>query len=467
MASTKSTTLRFGEFTLTLRPASLSKDGRVVALQPQPLRLLTLLASRQGEIVSQEEIRRHVWGDLQVDFASGIHVCIRQIRRALGDDGVSPRFIETVPRRGYRFVADVVEEKATGRVPVWKARPYAAAAGAGLAVVLIAAAGTLLAPADNGPFAGRPDHTASTEDGYLRGVELLASGNERDAVASRRYFALAIERDGDFAPAFAGMAKAYEATRDYEQARRFAERAIAIDGTYAQAYARLAAAVSHGDWNWAMAERQLKKAISLSPGQAALHRALAANYMVTGRTGTALDEMRIALGLDPRSAALLADYGTYLYYSRDAAAARNKCDAAATLDADDVTARDCLYKVARIEQRYEDAMQHAASIMALQNATQRDMARVRSMPAESGLEAFEAWRLGQLEQRAESETVSPVSFAWSLAALRRYDEALYYLIQGCEKHFPATSQALLDPVFVPLRHQTRFIELARDMRVEI
>ncbi|HEX8171126.1 MAG TPA: winged helix-turn-helix domain-containing protein [Thermoanaerobaculia bacterium] len=100
-------TLRFEGFELTAA-GELRRDGAPVHLQPQPSKVLALLAARAGELVTREELQRHVWGEETfVDFDQSLNWCIRRIREALGDDASKPRFIQTVPRRGYRFIADV------------------------------------------------------------------------------------------------------------------------------------------------------------------------------------------------------------------------------------------------------------------------------------------------------------------------------------------------------------------------
>ena len=84
------------------------KDEHPVKLQPQPLRVLALLASRAGELVTRDEIKKELWSeDTFVDFEHGINFCINQIRTALGDDPEKPQFVQTVPRKGYRFLASV------------------------------------------------------------------------------------------------------------------------------------------------------------------------------------------------------------------------------------------------------------------------------------------------------------------------------------------------------------------------
>jgi DNA-binding winged helix-turn-helix (wHTH) protein/tetratricopeptide (TPR) repeat protein len=99
---------RFGRFELRPDAEELRKNGVAIHLPHQPLRILTLLIARAGEIVTREEIRAAVWGDETfVDYEQGINTAIRQIRHALNDTAEAPRFLQTVPRRGYRFIAAV------------------------------------------------------------------------------------------------------------------------------------------------------------------------------------------------------------------------------------------------------------------------------------------------------------------------------------------------------------------------
>jgi DNA-binding winged helix-turn-helix (wHTH) protein len=100
--------LRFGVFELDLDAQMLLREGRIVRLQPQPFKLLCLLAENSGKVISREEIRAALWsGDTFVDFDQGVNFAIRQIRDGLGEDADHPVYIQTVPRRGYRFVAPV------------------------------------------------------------------------------------------------------------------------------------------------------------------------------------------------------------------------------------------------------------------------------------------------------------------------------------------------------------------------
>jgi len=111
------TALRFGVFELNLKSGELRKGGLKVKLQPQPFKVLSILAGRSGEAVTREELQQQVWGsELFVDFERGLNVCIQQIRGALNDDADAPRFIETLPKRGYRFLPAVERISEPSRV---------------------------------------------------------------------------------------------------------------------------------------------------------------------------------------------------------------------------------------------------------------------------------------------------------------------------------------------------------------
>jgi eukaryotic-like serine/threonine-protein kinase len=103
--------LRFGVFELNLDAEELRKDGIPLKLSPQPFKILALLASRAGQLVTREEIQQQVWGgETYVDFEHGLNQCIKQIRTVLSDNTDRPVYVETVPRRGYRFLAPVVSK---------------------------------------------------------------------------------------------------------------------------------------------------------------------------------------------------------------------------------------------------------------------------------------------------------------------------------------------------------------------
>ena len=100
--------LRFEEFSLNIQTGELRKRGKVLRLQPQPAKVLAVLALHSGKLVTRDELKHQVWnGSTFVNFEEGLNFCIRSIRAVLHDSADQPRFIETLPRRGYRFIAAV------------------------------------------------------------------------------------------------------------------------------------------------------------------------------------------------------------------------------------------------------------------------------------------------------------------------------------------------------------------------
>jgi DNA-binding winged helix-turn-helix (wHTH) protein/TolB-like protein len=101
-------TLHFGTFCFNPASLELTRDGRAVRLEPQPARALALLLSRPGEVVTRDELRAAIWGEhTHVDYDRGLAYCLAQVRTALADSADNPRFVQTLPKRGFRFVAPV------------------------------------------------------------------------------------------------------------------------------------------------------------------------------------------------------------------------------------------------------------------------------------------------------------------------------------------------------------------------
>ncbi|MCI0355282.1 MAG: tetratricopeptide repeat protein [Acidobacteria bacterium] len=153
--------LRFGAFEADLRQKELRKHGVRLKLQIQPFEVLALLLERPGALVTREEIQQKLWpGDTFTDFDHGLHNAMNRLREALGDSAAQPRFIETIPRRGYRFIAPVEdvdahvpaatpagetpspisrERMATSQAPLAPTRTRRRALAAGLAVLILLA----------------------------------------------------------------------------------------------------------------------------------------------------------------------------------------------------------------------------------------------------------------------------------------------------------------------------------------
>ncbi|MFZ1940421.1 MAG: winged helix-turn-helix domain-containing protein, partial [Terracidiphilus sp.] len=100
--------MKFGPFEVDTSLGELRKDGVRIPIQEKPLRVLEALLERRGDLVTRTELHQHLWQDETfVDFDTGLNTAVRKLRSALGDESESPRYIETFPKRGYRFLAPV------------------------------------------------------------------------------------------------------------------------------------------------------------------------------------------------------------------------------------------------------------------------------------------------------------------------------------------------------------------------
>jgi len=121
--------VRFAAFAVDLQAGQLRKSGVKIRLQEQPFQMLSVLLERPGEVVTREELRKRLWsGDTFVDFEHSLATAVKKLRRALGDSATDPQFIETLPRRGYRFIAALEAEPRAGK-PILAVLPFESLTG--------------------------------------------------------------------------------------------------------------------------------------------------------------------------------------------------------------------------------------------------------------------------------------------------------------------------------------------------
>ena len=311
--------LLFEDFELRLDSGELFQGGAPVKLQPQPARVLEVLASRSGEVVSREEIRQLVWGDAFVDLDASLNFCVKEIRRALGDSATSPRFVETVPRRGYRFLMPVrtAEDSRERPLPArpalparqWWSRLGAASTAVGLLILLTFLLGSSVHPV--------PTPEARPEKGgedYLLGIHSLEHQEYEKAESS---FEDVILLDPDFAPAYAKLAlarlKRMEKPPDPEVTETAARRALELDPSLAEAHAALGQILFLRHLDWEGAGRELQKAVALGPRSADAHLFYSQYLEALGRHAEAMDAVKRARELDPASMLAGANYAWYFY----------------------------------------------------------------------------------------------------------------------------------------------------------
>jgi len=262
----------FGPFELDSRSGELRKCGLRVHLAEQPRRVLQLLLDHRGEVVTREEIRQRLWpADTFVDFDAGLSSVVRKLRDALGDSAEQPRFIETLPRRGYRFIAPITAPSATPLTAPAPSAPPARWRGLAWIAAAVVFLGVMAVLA---PWASRSRVNPEANGAFLKGM--AAKGREsvagfRAAVA---YFEEAVAKQPDFAMAYAQMAEAqmqliyagqFAPREIVPRAEDAVQRALALDDTIPLAH-RMRARILHDYyWRWDEGDRELRRALELDP----------------------------------------------------------------------------------------------------------------------------------------------------------------------------------------------------------
>src|SRR5687768_4203728 len=114
--------IRFDGWTVDFDSGEISKEGNTLRLQDQPLQILDELVKRPGEVVSREQLIARLWPTGVVEFDTGLNSAMRKLRIALGDDAETPRYIETLPRKGYRFIARIEDDAPFSGIPALPAQ---------------------------------------------------------------------------------------------------------------------------------------------------------------------------------------------------------------------------------------------------------------------------------------------------------------------------------------------------------
>ena len=444
--------LRFADFELRLATGELSRGGRPVKLQPQPARLLGLLARRAGEAVSREEIRRRLWGEetfLEVEPA--LNFAVRQIRRALGDSATCPRFVETLPRFGYRFLPPVrrIADEApspAGRPPIRRGRFR-------LARLALLAFFALCALVGDGRRGLTPEIPAAAREAYVAGRYLSHRlGRRPEAVAE-------LERATRLAPAFASAWSALALARlDYSLpaagfaagVERAARQALRLDPENAEAHRALGELSLFVRFNLARAGSELRLALRDDPSSAESHLAYAKYLAAVGRLDSAIAEGEQARWLDPQNLAVKADLVWFHYLARHYDEAIRQGRREARLDPVHSPGRFYLVLAERMK-RGEGDPETLHEAQAFADAL---MARLQAPHPSRFAQLRDFWRW------YETLPILPVDRALGLLAQGDRDGALDRFEAACRQHqgwaLPFLSS---DPLADPLRGNPRFADL--------
>jgi DNA-binding winged helix-turn-helix (wHTH) protein/Tfp pilus assembly protein PilF len=499
------TVVRFGVFEADLRAGELRRNGIKVRVQDLPFRALTLLLTNPGRVITREEFRQALWGpDIFVDFEQGISSAMMRLRDALGDSAENPIFVETVERRGYRWIAPIhpsdstkpkpqegpaeqppeqdsrrwaqgdepaSEEIAVDASPGKKTRYWQILA---LLIVFLAILGVtsivrsgfraakIVARHEITP--ARAQHQPANreaEDWFLKGRFYWNERTPESLNQAVDAFTQAIVHDPKYADAYMGLADCYNLMREFsvlpdreafDRAFVAAQKAVQFDDSSSEAHASLAFALFNGKWDVQAADREYRRAIALDPNNAKAHHWYATFLNGLRLRQRALDEIEIARRLDPNSRSILADKGILLVVAGHRKEGTDLLTQLETVEPDFISPHRYL------KMAYLDAGDYPGYLRELRREAQLQHNDAFSEVAESSEQGYAAGGASTMfarqfekqEKLYQAGKLSPIWVADTSARMGRAGEAMKYLNLCYESRCSDMLYIINDEGFRPL-----------------
>ncbi|MGC2448378.1 MAG: winged helix-turn-helix domain-containing protein [Candidatus Sulfotelmatobacter sp.] len=493
MSTRLQTVVRFGLFEAELRAGELRKSGVRVKIQDLPFRALRLLLDHPNEVVTRQELRQELWPqDVFVDFDRGISSAIKRLRDALGDSADNPIFVETIDRRGYRWIAPLhpIEvasaPNATGPEKAVIAGPREAPSWRNLVFVLpvlaLLFAAWIFRPGYRNAKAGVKSVAATSpgglhraanreaEDFYLKGRFYWNKRTPESLNQAVDSFTQAIVHDPNYSDAYVGLADSYNlmreytlmpATEAYPRALAAAKKAVELDDHSSAAHASLAFVSFYGMWDAGTADEEFRRAINLDPNNANAHHWYATYLQTVRRFDESLNEIDRAQALDPHSSSILADRGMLLWRAGRREEALRLLRQLEQDDPDALSPRRYLKFVDLeigdnvgylAEMNKESLLLHDASLSTIADAAEKGFA---AHGARGMLEA----QIDQQKKVYNQGKLSPFYLGETYSLLGNTGEALKYLYVCYDRHAQETVNIAADPAFNSLHSIPAFQQL--------
>lgn len=455
---------RFGPFAVETASRELRKQGIALRLAGKPFELLLALLERPGELVSREELRSRLWPDTHVDFDRGLNNAVNRLRAVLSDSAAVPRFIETVPGRGYRWIGpleriepEVALPERSHRRGVWW--PAMAAAGIALAISL-----WLQPPGEPG---------AAPPASYLAGIYHHEQWRPESLLQARRHFEEAIAAAPKHAESHAylalvvldmaetGMLGAEEAGAIAEAS---ADRALALHAGSAVVQSAVAAVETKVRWRLPEAERSAGRAVRLDRRSPLAWRTLASARMALGETNGAVRAMKEALRISPATPLNRLWAGHFQYPARNYEESVRELELALTMDPGLAPAHRLLSDAYLKAGRTEEARVQFETWLAQVRVGEEEIARVRAIIQTAGFTGLWRRNLGNPNRKPEGSPGAAMKLAAMYAAVGEAEPAMDWLERAAAQREPHLMFVGVDPRFDAVRGSPRYRELMRKVR---
>jgi len=428
----------FGPFRLEGAEHLLLRNGEAVPLQPKAFELLLILVKHHGHLLGKDELLKAIWPDTiveEVNLANNISI----LRKALGAGANGQRFIETVPRRGYRFVAPVRE--LTG---------------------------------DERKLSGnRYTDNFEAYQLYVKGHFFWDKRTEEGIKKSIEYFERAIRLDPNYALAYAGLATSYVTTAYREmvptseagsRAEAAARKALEIDEHLGQAHSALGV-LHFRNLEWSEGVREFQRAIELNPSDSTARMWHSYYLMALARFDEAVAEAKLAQELDPLSLIINTQMGTPFFYMRQYDRAIEQYQKALEMDPQFPPARYWLGRAYTQKAAYSEAIEGLRQTVAANPRLRAYVTPLAYAYAVSGQRSEAVKLLDELREQAKQRSISAYYIALIYAGLGEKDQAFVWLEKAYQENADGIIFLNVEPGFDGLRSDPRFHDLLRRMRL--
>ncbi len=478
----------FGSFRMDLTERQLLKDARMVSLTPKAFDVLSILVERAGHLVEKETLMQLVWPDSFVEEANVARI-IHTLRRVLGDDQNGIKFIETVAKKGYRFIADAKEiggrrsgqpfrapesdeEIAPGSTLPRKRRnpatPILIAATVMLATISLGGYYLLFRNSARGSIVNRlAAETLSGEalQNYRQGRLLVERRHDGDYEKGLELFEKAIQLDPNYSNAYAGKADAKVVLfwrsgklDDISAARSAVKKSLELDPSNSYAHTVHCRIRTTYDWDHVEAEKECRKAIELDPQDHEAHKELAFLLHSLGRESEALAAIDRAIAIDPTSFNKRSR-GLILYQSRHYDEAIAQLEQVAQTDPLYKETTRWLLRCFEMKGDHTRALEYYLNLKSQSGSRPEEIDAIREAFAQGGWPAV-------LRTMTDGQNTATIFQAGIFAELGDRDKAFEVLDEMLKKPAVMLVTIAREPTLDSLRDDPRFENILKRIRLE-
>lgn len=457
--------LAFDDFIFDFASQSLDSSSGRIELSPKPGQILAFLLQHAGELVTREQIAKAVWDEQVVDFDQNINFGIKQIRRALDDDPKQPRYVETIPKRGYRFIATVAP--VTDKVVPVPSRKRGVIVFSIVFVAALSLTALIGFKTSEGFNSAQTTYAASPElnQTIQRAIYLYEQGGGENFKLSTNLFEKALQQEPDLAAAHAGLVlvKLFYAQNQQarQRVRHHLNKAIELGGDEFLTRLAQAKVAFYYDWDMATARAYFEQALALQNQSIPVLHDLAVVAVIQGDMQVAEESIQLALNIDPGRFQEHYHAGWFYMIAGNYERALKQCSESLEIVPDYSYSLLCAGRSAMKMNLTQTSAHYLKRFMQQAKASASEIEAITQAVELGSIQPFNLWYI----QWLENEYGDPFELALAYAEAGDERKAIAALRQAVNnKHFMVPTAWAFDE-FKPLRDKAEFEQLLQPVKI--